>query len=153
MSLHVTDVRSLFDVFLGVFPLPPKKGQILDAMDSISKDARDLFAELKGAQDAGAAEALSAATAKIEGLIELNQHLLNAIGVGHPALDKVCATTKAFGLSAKLTGSGGGGCAFVLVPPDFAEEKMASVSSELEKHGFDVFETTVGGEGLSVSAN
>ena len=30
---------------------------------------------------------------------------------------------------------------------------MASVSSELGEFGFDVFETTVGGEGLSVCAN
>lgn len=30
---------------------------------------------------------------------------------------KVCATTKKYGLAAKLTGAGGGGCAFVLVPP------------------------------------
>lgn len=33
---------------------------------------------------------------------------------------------------------------------DFAEEKMTSVSAELKGFGFDIFETTVGGEGLAV---
>ena len=47
----------------------------------------------------------------------MNQHLLNAIGVGHPALDRVCAVAQQFGLPAKLTGGGGGGCAIALIPP------------------------------------
>lgn len=47
----------------------------------------------------------------------MNQQLLNAIGVGHPSLDRVCAMAQQFGLSAKLTGAGGGGCAIALIPP------------------------------------
>ena len=47
----------------------------------------------------------------------MNQHLLNALGVGHAALDRVCATALERGLAAKLTGAGGGGCALVLIPP------------------------------------
>ena len=66
-------------------------------------------------------------------------------------MDKVCGTTKKFGLAAKLTGAGGGGCAFALVPPNFDQATMESVVSELGSFGFDVFETTVGGEGLSLS--
>ena len=47
----------------------------------------------------------------------MNQHLLNALGVGHAALDRVYALARERGLAAKLTGAGGGGCAIVLVPP------------------------------------
>ena len=50
-------------------------------------------------------------------LCEVNQHLLNALGVGHRVLDQVCAVASARGLAAKLTGAGGGGCAFILLPP------------------------------------
>ena len=49
-------------------------------------------------------------------LFTINQHLLNGLGVGHPSLDTVCQITKQFGLSAKLTGGGGGGCAIALLP-------------------------------------
>lgn len=50
-------------------------------------------------------------------LMELNHNLLNAMGVGHPTLDQIVAVTKRHGFYSKLTGAGGGGCAFVLVPP------------------------------------
>ena len=41
--------------------------------------------------------------------------LLGALGVGHPALDCLCAAALEHGaLAAKLTGAGGGGCAFAL---------------------------------------
>ena len=53
----------------------------------------------------------------VQELFVLNQHLLNAVGVGHPALDQVCTLAREEGLAAKLTGAGGGGCAIILIPP------------------------------------
>ena len=47
----------------------------------------------------------------------MNQHHLAVLGVSHPAIGKVCAATSAYGLHSKLTGAGGGGCTFTLIPP------------------------------------
>lgn len=50
-------------------------------------------------------------------LIHINQQILNAIGVGHEVLDKVVNIGKKhFSFHGKLTGAGGGGCAFTLIP-------------------------------------
>ena len=47
----------------------------------------------------------------------MNQNQLRMLGVSHPALERVCHVTQAHGLTSKLTGAGGGGCAFTLLPP------------------------------------
>ena len=52
----------------------------------------------------------------LQELFFINQQLLNAIGVGHPAIDKVCGLAASLGLGAKLTGGGGGGCVMALLP-------------------------------------
>lgn len=61
----------------------------------------------------------------LQALFTLNQHLLNALGVGHPAIDRVCTLAESQGLSAKLTGGGGGGCVMVLIPSGKALSMMA----------------------------
>jgi len=43
----------------------------------------------------------------------MNQHLLNSLGVGHSAIDKIVDCAKRYGLSAKLTGAGGGGTVII----------------------------------------
>lgn len=45
----------------------------------------------------------------------INHHLLNAIGVGHPALTNVVDVSNQSQCACKLTGAGGGGCAITLV--------------------------------------
>lgn len=47
----------------------------------------------------------------------MNQHHLNALGVGHTSLDQLCQVTMAHGLHSKLTGAGGGGCGITLLRP------------------------------------
>lgn len=60
-----------------------------------------------------------------------NHHLLNTIGVGHPALDKVCRLAAEAGLAAKLTGAGGGGCAVVLLPPGITITSSVNLSKSM----------------------
>ena len=43
--------------------------------------------------------------------------MLVTLGVSHSSLDELCCVTSKYGLHSKLTGAGGGGCAFTLVTP------------------------------------
>lgn len=63
-------------------------------------------------------------------LMSFNHGLLNAMGVGHPALTKVFeASSRHGGMACKLTGAGGGGCAITLVPD--GSEHLESLRNEL----------------------
>jgi len=54
--------------------------------------------------------------------VEQNQVLLQNLDVSHPLLDMIAVTAKRNGTSAKLTGAGGGGCAFIVIPPNSGPE-------------------------------
>lgn len=43
----------------------------------------------------------------------MNQNLLNCLNVGHEKIDQIVNISKKYGLSAKLTGAGGGGIVIV----------------------------------------
>ncbi|XP_063313149.1 mevalonate kinase isoform X2 [Pelobates fuscus] len=85
----------------------------------------------------------------LEELIDINQHHLNVIGVGHPSLDKLCQVTASHGLHSKLTGSGGGGCAITLLRPDVDPTVVKAAKQELTDCGFMCWETIIGGPGVS----
>lgn len=61
----------------------------------------------------------------------MNQHHLNAIGVGHTSLDRLCQVTAAHGLHSKLTGAGGGGCGFTLLRPGRPAAPKVQLQSSL----------------------
>jgi mevalonate kinase len=51
------------------------------------------------------------------GLMNTNHALLDALGVGHPALTRLVLAARAAGaFGAKTTGAGGGGCMIALAP-------------------------------------
>eukprot|EP01114_Cavostelium_apophysatum_P014500 TRINITY_DN3780_c0_g1_i2.p1 TRINITY_DN3780_c0_g1~~TRINITY_DN3780_c0_g1_i2.p1 ORF type:complete len:393 (-),score=52.13 TRINITY_DN3780_c0_g1_i2:152-1330(-) len=86
---------------------PDEANPMLDEIDSISMSCIEEFAK----QDVDRV----ALHKKIGALMARNHELLGRLGVGHPALDKVCETTQRFGFPSKLTGAGGGGCALTLI--------------------------------------
>lgn len=98
--------------------------------------------------------------AQLASLVNINQGLLVSIGVSHPTLDTICRLTAEMGLSSKLTGAGGGGCAFTLLGSgkysairckDGEEDLVTSFCSQLqEEHGFVSFESLAGGLGAVV---
>lgn len=69
-------------------------------------------------------------------LMNINQALLNAVGVSNEALESlVFAARKGGALGAKLTGAGGGGCMIALAEP----ENLNSVQKAIERAGGRVF--------------
>ncbi|KAH0625655.1 hypothetical protein JD844_015249 [Phrynosoma platyrhinos] len=84
----------------------------------------------------------------LEELIDINQHHLDVIGVGHSSLDKVVRVTASHGLHTKLTGAGGGGCAITLLRPDTAPAVVEAAIRDLAGCGFECWETDVGALGI-----
>lgn len=80
----------------------------------------------------------------------MNQNLLATLNVSHPKLDLVCAIIKENGLHGKLTGAGGGGYAFALIPPYFDETTLNSLVNRLIVEGFEALVTDLGGPGVCV---
>ncbi|WP_290623999.1 MULTISPECIES: mevalonate kinase [unclassified Archaeoglobus] len=60
----------------------------------------------------------------INELIALNQSLLRAIGVSTPEIDEVIAELEKQGMTAKITGAGGGGCVFGIYTGNKPEGSM-----------------------------
>lgn len=88
--------------------------------------------------------------ASMSRLLSDNQHLLDTLGVGHPALADIIDCCSKYGYCAKMTGAGGGGMAFVLVGNP-ADENLINLKRMLTRRGYRYYETHIGGEGLQVS--
>lgn len=53
---------------------------------------------------------------RVQELMEMNQGLLQCMGVSHASIETVLRTTMKYNLTSKLTGAGGGGCVLTLLP-------------------------------------
>ncbi|KAK0469897.1 cystathionine beta-lyase [Desarmillaria tabescens] len=117
---------------------------LLKSIQSISDEARRALADPEMPR-----EVLLAA---ISALIRENHKHLVSLGVSHPALELIRSTTGAapYGLSTKLTGAGGGGCAVTIIPDDFKEEALKALLDEIVSQQFDPYLTSVGGSGLGI---
>ncbi|BBN08664.1 mevalonate kinase [Marchantia polymorpha subsp. ruderalis] len=85
---------------------------------------------------------------RLEELICMNQGLLQCMGVSHPTIEHICQITSRFNLCSKLTGAGGGGCVFTLLPHDLKD--IQKVRHQLQLAGFECFEAAMGGKGLQI---
>lgn len=84
-------------------------------------------------------------------LINFNHGLLVSLGVSHPRLERIRELTDTAGIGwTKLTGAGGGGCAITLLKPGQKIEERKELETRLEAEGFELYETTLGGDGVGV---
>ena len=85
---------------------------------------------------------------RLNSLVDMNQSLLAALGVSHPALDNVVSMTGQQGLHTKLTGAGGGGVAVSLVTPATPAPALSIVTQQLEQAGYRCYSAEIGGAGV-----
>ncbi|PSS19647.1 Mevalonate kinase [Actinidia chinensis var. chinensis] len=90
---------------------------------------------------------------KLEELMEMNQGLLQCMGVSHASIETVLRTTLKYKLASKLTGAGGGGCVLTLLPTILSGTVVDKVIAELEGCGFQCLVAGIGGEGLQICFN
>lgn len=92
--------------------------------------------------------------AKLGRLVTLNNDLLRTIGVSHAALERITQVCDQHGVASKLTGAGGGGFAFAVLPPEplAADEadRVTALCEALSAAGFEWQRTSVGGAGVLI---
>ncbi|XP_041642587.1 mevalonate kinase isoform X2 [Cheilinus undulatus] len=115
---------------------------VLDSVDAVSCTCEKVLSEMTCEPITGEHYNI------LEELIDINQHHLNVMGVGHPALDTLCQVTLARGLHSKLTGAGGGGCGITLLRPETDSAVIQTTVQDLRDCGFDCWETSIGGPGV-----
>ncbi|XP_072335578.1 mevalonate kinase isoform X2 [Scyliorhinus torazame] len=124
--------------------LPSIIKPVLDSIDAISCECERVLAAI------ASGIAVDEHYRILEELIDINQHHLNVIGVGHPSLDRLCQLTATYGLHSKLTGAGGGGCGLTLLRPDTSPSMVEASKRTLKDLGYDCWETVIGGSGVSL---
>uniref|UniRef100_A0A0E0QEW7 Mevalonate kinase n=1 Tax=Oryza rufipogon TaxID=4529 RepID=A0A0E0QEW7_ORYRU len=112
----------------------------LVAVNSISEEVSSLV-ELAANDEI----AITSKEEKLAELMEMNQGLLQCMGVSHSSIETVLRTTLKFNLVSKLTGAEGGGCVLTLIPT-----LLEKVIAELESQSFRCFIVEVGGQGFQV---
>ena len=85
---------------------------------------------------------------QLEELVDMNQNFLSILGVSHSSLQQICLVTSQYGLDSKLTGAGGGGCAFTLLRSDTPAHSVEAICSKMNDFGFEAWETCLGGVGV-----
>lgn len=120
---------------------------IFDSIDRITHHSEHLLRELRKAEEIQTRANLYD---QLGELFHTNHCLLNALGVGHESLERVCVIAKQKArLHAKLTGAGGGGCAICLIDEGVTNEELDQVIFALQDEmKASCIRTTVGGEGL-----
>ncbi|KAF5294906.1 hypothetical protein FQR65_LT10704 [Abscondita terminalis] len=106
---------------------------ILNTMDEIAKNALGRILEVSKSDT----ENLKEHYDRLGELTNMNQCMLQALGVSHPKLDEICGILKSVGLFGKLTGAGGGGYAISIIPPYTKVETVRRVIEELNSKGYD----------------
>ncbi|XP_059648543.1 mevalonate kinase isoform X2 [Cornus florida] len=124
---------------------PNAMAAVFTAVDSISSELATII-QAPAPDDLAVTEKEE----KLEELMEMNQGLLQCMGVSHASIETVLRTTLKYKLSSKLTGAGGGGCVLTLLPTLLSGTVIDKVIAELESCGFQCLIAGIGGNGLEI---
>ncbi|KAL3591232.1 hypothetical protein D5086_009872 [Populus alba] len=124
---------------------PDAMNSVFNAVDSIGKELANVI-QTPAPDDLS----LNAKEEKLEELMEMNQGLLQCMGVSHASIETVLRTTLKYKLASKLTGAGGGGCVLTLLPTLLSGTIVDKVISELESCGFQCLIAGIGGNGAEI---
>ncbi|CAH9137220.1 unnamed protein product [Cuscuta epithymum] len=125
---------------------PSTMAAVFNAVDSISNELASIV-QTPVADDL----AITEKEEKLGELMEMNQGLLQCMGVSHSSIETVLRITEKYKLPSKLTGAGGGGCILTLLPTLLSGTIVDKVIAELETCGFECLIAGIGGNGVEVS--
>ncbi|KAK3302886.1 mevalonate kinase [Chaetomium strumarium] len=119
---------------------------VLDAIGQLTASALELLSSANFNGN-GTCDALD----RLGMLTRMNHGLLDALGVSHPRLQRVCELVEHSGVGwAKLTSAGGGGCAITLLRPDVKEETLEELERRFTAEGFQKYDAILGADGVGV---
>ncbi|KAL6531417.1 hypothetical protein OROMI_027780 [Orobanche minor] len=119
---------------------------VFNAVDSISNELASII-QSPVSDDL----AITEKEEKIGELMDMNQGLLQSMGVSHVSIETVIRTTLKYKLSTKLTGAGGGGCVLTILPTLLSGTVVDKVIAELDTCGFHCLIAGIGGRGMEIS--
>jgi mevalonate kinase len=162
----VSGVRKRYEKYPAIFE------PVFDAIGILSEQCSSLLHELadvtniKESSDKSKADCC---VSSLQTLWDVNQHLLQAIGVSHPSIDDICSITAKYGFCSKLTGAGGGGSVITLISQSQyansncckqyyvmimthaeSEDEVRVLQSSLADKGYRSQEAAIGGCGVAV---
>ncbi|XP_071563800.1 mevalonate kinase-like [Temnothorax nylanderi] len=121
---------------------------VLDSIDALSNHAWQTLNEISELEVSGSTKEDRHTT--LSRLIYMNQGLLKALSVSHPKLEVICALAMTHSYAGKLTGAGGGGYAYILLPKDADSESIKIFTKQLEEKDFEVTMTSLGCSGVII---
>ncbi|GMG99709.1 hypothetical protein Nepgr_001549 [Nepenthes gracilis] len=124
---------------------PDAMKAVFSAVDSISKEMATII-QSPATDDIS----ITAKEEKLEELMEMNQGLLQCMGVSHVSIETILRTTLKYKLYSKLTGAGGGGCVLTLLPALLSGTVVDQVIAELDLCGFQCLIAGIGGRGIEI---
>ncbi len=130
---------------------PEVVGPMLSAVGGISQRCVGVLEAMAEARERGEnGEAEGEHYQELGRLIDHNQDLLESMEVSHPALEEIVGIARRHGLHGKLTGAGGGGFAFVLLPPSAGRGAVEAAKAAYDEAGLRCWETSLEPQGVTV---